>query len=45
MTLDDGDVIMSGTPKGVATYKRHDVFLAVIYVDGRVVVKEEFVVQ
>jgi len=44
MTLEDGDVIMSGTPKGVATYKKDDVFLAVIYVDGRVVVKEEFVV-
>jgi len=45
MTFEDGDVIMSGTPKGVATYKKYDVFLAVIYVDRRVVVKEEFVVQ
>ena len=45
MTLEDGDVIMSGTPKGVATYRRNDVFLAVIYVDGKIVVKEEFVVS
>ncbi len=45
MTLEDGDVIMSGTPKGVSTYKRDDVFLAVIYVDGRIVIKEEFVVS
>jgi 2-keto-4-pentenoate hydratase/2-oxohepta-3-ene-1,7-dioic acid hydratase in catechol pathway len=45
MTLEDGDVIMSGTPKGVATYKRHDVFLAVIYVDGKIVIKEEFIAQ
>ncbi len=44
MTLEDGDVIMSGTPKGVATYKKHDVFLAVIYIDGKIAVKEEFVV-
>ncbi|HHD78952.1 MAG TPA: FAA hydrolase family protein [Epsilonproteobacteria bacterium] len=43
MSLEDGDIIMSGTPKGVATYSRHDVFLAVIYVDGKIVVKEEFI--
>jgi len=45
MTLEDGDIIMSGTPKGVATYARHDVFLAVIYVDGEMVLKEEFIVK
>jgi len=45
MTLEDGDVIMSGTPKGVATYSRDDVFLAVIYVDGKIVIKEEFIVS
>jgi len=45
MSLEDGDVIMSGTPKGVATYARDDVFLAVIYVDGKVVLEEEFIAQ
>jgi len=45
MSLEDGDVIMSGTPKGVATYARHDVFLVVIYVDGKIVLKEEFIAQ
>ena len=45
MTLEDGDIIMSGTPKGVATYKRNDVFLAVIYVGGKIVLKKEFIVQ
>ena len=45
MTLYDGDVIMSGTPKGVATYKRDDVFLGVIYINGKIVLREEFVVQ
>ena len=45
MTLEDGDIIMSGTPKGVATYKRNDVFLAVIYVGGKIVIKEEFIVE
>ena len=45
MSLEDGDIIMSGTPKGVATYKKDDVFLAVIYVDGKIVIKEEFIVH
>ena len=45
MTLEDGDIIMSGTPKGVSIYERHDVFLAVIYVDGKIVLKEEFIAQ
>lgn len=31
MTLEDGDIIMSGTPKGVATYKKSDDFSAKIY--------------
>jgi len=44
MSLEDGDVIMSGTPKGVATYRKHDVFLAVIYVDKKIILKEEFIV-
>lgn len=45
MTFEDGDIIMSGTPKGVATYAINDVFLAVIYVDGKIVLKEEFIVK
>jgi len=45
MSLEDGDVIMSGTPKGVATYARNDVFLAVIYVNEKVVLEEEFIAQ
>jgi 2-keto-4-pentenoate hydratase/2-oxohepta-3-ene-1,7-dioic acid hydratase in catechol pathway len=45
MSLEDGDIIMSGTPKGVATYARDDVFLAVIYVNEKIVLKEEFIVQ
>jgi len=44
MSLEDGDIIMSGTPKGVATYKKDDVFLGIIYVDEKIVVKEAFTV-
>jgi len=45
MSFEDGDIIMSGTPKGVATYSRGDTFLAEIYVDENLVLKEEFTVQ
>ena len=45
MSLEDGDVIMSGTPKGVSTYANNDVFLAEIYVEGKIVLKEEFIVK
>ena len=31
MHLEDGDIIMSGTPKGVATYARGDCFVGRIY--------------
>ncbi len=42
MTFEDGDIIMSGTPKGVATYAKGDVFVAEIYVDNVLVLKKEF---
>lgn len=44
MTIEDGDIIMSGTPKGVATYSKNDVFLAVIYIDKKICLRQEFVV-
>ncbi len=31
MRFEDGDIIMSGTPKGVATYKIGDEFVGRIY--------------
>jgi 2-keto-4-pentenoate hydratase/2-oxohepta-3-ene-1,7-dioic acid hydratase in catechol pathway len=31
MTLEDGDIIMTGTPKGVSTYERGDRFRARVY--------------
>ena len=31
MRVEDGDIIMSGTPKGVGNYKKGDLFLAKIY--------------
>jgi len=45
MSLEDGDIIMSGTPKGVATYKKGDVFIGEIYIDDSLVVSKSFLVQ
>ena len=45
MTFEDGDVVMSGTPKGVATYSRGDIFEGEIYVDGKLLLKERFTVE
>jgi 2-keto-4-pentenoate hydratase/2-oxohepta-3-ene-1,7-dioic acid hydratase in catechol pathway len=45
MTFEDGDIIMSGTPKGVASYDRNDFFSAVIYLDGKMILNEEFIVK
>ena len=44
MSLEDGDVIMSGTPKGVATYQDGDIFIGEIYVDYALVILEKFTV-
>ncbi len=42
MSLEDGDIIMSGTPKGVGNYEKGDEFEGVILADGREVVKDSF---
>lgn len=44
MTLEDGDIIMSGTPKGVATYSKNDVFRAEIYMENTLILQEIFTV-
>jgi 2-keto-4-pentenoate hydratase/2-oxohepta-3-ene-1,7-dioic acid hydratase in catechol pathway len=45
MTFEDGDIVMSGTPKGVATYSRGDIFSGEIYVDGKLLLQETFTVE
>ncbi len=42
MTIADGDIIMSGTPKGVTTYKPNDTIKAEIYIDEKLILKEIF---
>ena len=45
MTLEDGDIIMSGTPKGVSTYKRGDRFTGRIFSDERLLLESSWNVR
>ena len=45
MTLEDGDVIMSGTPKGVGTYNLNDKFEGKIYIEDTLLVSSTWVVS
>ena len=42
MHFEDGDIIMSGTPKGVATYSKGDTFLAKIFIEGNEILRYAF---
>jgi len=44
MTLEDGDIIMSGTPKGVGTYKKNDIFEGKLYLEDELLVSSSWVV-
>jgi 2-keto-4-pentenoate hydratase/2-oxohepta-3-ene-1,7-dioic acid hydratase in catechol pathway len=44
-TLIDGDIIMSGTPKGVGSFKKGDVFIGKIFIGSKEISKMEWVVQ
>jgi len=45
MRFEDGDIIMSGTPKGVATYNTGDLFEGKIYCGEKLLVTSTWVVQ
>jgi len=45
MTLEDGDIIMSGTPKGVGTYKINDKFEGKIYIDDTLLASSSWIVD
>jgi len=45
MHLEDGDVIMSGTPKGVSTYNIGDIFLGQLFSGNELLVEQEWVVE
>jgi len=45
MSFEDGDIIMSGTPKGVGTYKVGDNFTGKIYEDEKLLVESSWTVN
>ena len=45
MTLEDNDIIMSGTPKGVGTYSVGDRFVGQVFSDDTLLLEKEWVVQ
>ena len=45
MSLENGDIIMSGTPKGVGTYSVGDIFLGQVYSGETLLVEQEWVVK
>ena len=45
MSLEENDIIMSGTPKGVATYKIEDRFVGQIFSDDRLILEHSWIVQ
>ncbi len=44
MTLEDGDIIMSGTPKGVGNYKIGDTFIGKIYSNKKLLLQSTWTV-
>jgi 2-keto-4-pentenoate hydratase/2-oxohepta-3-ene-1,7-dioic acid hydratase in catechol pathway len=45
MTLNDGDIIMTGTPKGVGVINHHDHFSGKILVQGETLIGQEWVAK
>jgi len=45
MTLEDSDIIMSGTPKGVNTYSIGDTFVGQIYSGDRLLIESSWIVK
>ena len=44
LSFEDGDILMSGTPKGVGTFVINDKFVGKIIVNDKVVIEKEFIV-
>lgn len=45
LSFEDGDILMSGTPKGVGKFEIGDKFLGKILYENKVLIEEEFIVQ
>lgn len=42
LSFEDGDILMSGTPKGVGEFKKGDIFVGKISYDKKVIIEEKF---
>ena len=42
LSFEDGDILMSGTPKGVGEFKKGDIFVCKILYDKKVIIEEKF---
>ena len=45
MSLEDGDIIMSGTPKGVGNYKKGDIFIGRVYEKDTLLIETTWIVK
>ncbi len=45
MSIENGDIIMTGTPKGVGTYKQNDIFVGKIFCDDKLLVESKWEVK
>lgn len=45
MSLENGDVIMSGTPKGVGNYKKGDIFIGRVYEEDTLLIETTWIVK
>jgi 2-keto-4-pentenoate hydratase/2-oxohepta-3-ene-1,7-dioic acid hydratase in catechol pathway len=43
MSLDDGDIVMTGTPKGVGTIDKGDVFSSTVKNNEQIIIEETWV--
>ncbi len=45
MTIEDGDILMTGTPQGVGEYKRGDLLKGKILLRKQVIIQKEWVAK
>ncbi len=44
-SLEDNDIVMTGTPKGVGTFHLNDIFIGKIFIGQKEIVSQEWIVQ
>jgi len=45
MSLEDGDIVMTGTPKGVGVLKSGDVYQALVRIDQEILLEQQWTVK